>query len=233
MDWQREYEALSDRDREQFSRLLSILFDQTFLVRDVWDAKEGRLTGSREYRFAERVKPMLDAYLSVSGWALQVDSLRGVMALYNRFGRNRKNADKLTTYILYVLRLIYDEQLEQVSGRREIVIWLRDVYEKLRAFGFIEKKLAVTRLQAAFMKLRKLSIMERIDGEGFQPDSRWIVYPTIRMLVSDERISQLYEMLDQGKFDDPEEELMDLEEDLDVEVQDRIASIDEKEGEME
>ncbi|GMA49895.1 hypothetical protein GCM10025857_12520 [Alicyclobacillus contaminans] len=205
MDWQREFEALPERDKEQFSRLLSLLFDQTFLLRDVWDAQTGRLTSNREYRFAERVRPLLEAYLAVSGWALQVDSLRGVMALYNRYGRNRQTLDKLTTYILFILRLIYDEQLEQVSGRREVLIWLRDVYEKLHAFGFTEKKISMVRLQTTMMKLRRLSVIERTDGEGLQPDSRWIVYPTIRILVSDERINQIYEKIEQEPWDSEEE----------------------------
>ena len=106
MDWMRDYEALPERDRDAFSRLLSVLFEQTFLVRDIWDTKEGLLTGNRDYRFAERVRPLLEAYLRVSGWALQVDTQRGVMAIYNRFGRNRQPLDKLTTYLLYILRLM-------------------------------------------------------------------------------------------------------------------------------
>ncbi len=205
MDWQSEFQALPDREQEQFSRVLSILFEQTFILRDVWDAKEERLTGNHDYRFAERVRPLLDAYLSVSGWALQIDSLRGVIALYNRFGRNRQSLNRLTTYTLYILRLLYDEQLEHVSGRSEIVIWLRDVYEKLHAFGFVEKKLAANKLQATFMKLRKLSVMDRIEGEGIQPDSRWLIYPTIRMVVSDDRIYHIYDMLNQGEPSDTDD----------------------------
>ncbi len=207
MDWQREYDALPDRDKEQFSRLLSLMFEQTFLLRDIWDAKEKRMTGNRDYRFAERVRPLLDGYLRVGGFALQVDSLWGVIALYNRFGRNRQTLDKLTTYILFTLRLIYDEQLEQVSGRREIAISLRDVYEKLHAFGFVDKKLAVNRLQGSFTRLKKLSVLEQVEGEGVQPDSCWIIYPTIRILVSEERINQIYNQLEQGQFDDEVDEI--------------------------
>lgn len=199
-DWHRDYDALTDRDKEQFARLVSILFDQTFLLRDIWDARENRLTANPDYRFAEQIRPLLEGYLGMSGWAAQVDSLRGVIAVYNRFGRNRQTLDKLTTYILYILRLIYDEQLEQVSSRREIVIWLRDVYEKLHSFGFVEKKLAVHRLQSTFMKLRRLSVLERVEGDGVQPESRWIVYPTIRILVSEDRINRIYEQLENGQF---------------------------------
>lgn len=201
MDWHQEYIALTERDKDQLARLTSLLFDQTFLLRDVWDARENRMTANPDYRYAERIRLVLEGHLNISGWALQVDNFRGVIALYNRFGRNRQTLDKLTTYFVYVLRLIYDEQLEQVSSRREIVIRLRDVYEKLHAFGFTEKKLVLHRLQATVMKLRQLSVIERVDGEGVSPDSQWVVYPTIRILVSEDRINAIYEQLESGHFD--------------------------------
>lgn len=202
MDWMREYEALPERDRDAFTRLISVLFEQTFLVRDIWDTKDARLTGNRDYRFAERVRPLLDAYLRVSGWALQVDTQLGVMAVYNRFGRNRQPLDKLTTYFLYTLRLMYEEAMEQVSGRREILISLRDALDKLAALNVVEKKLAVTALQATLQRLRRLSVIERVDGELLSPESRYIIYPTIRILVSEERIHQLVQSLDAGEFED-------------------------------
>jgi hypothetical protein len=183
MDWHREYKELTERDKESFARLLSLLFEQTFLLREVWDAKEGRFTTNRDYRFAERVRPLLDAYLHVSGWALQVDGQRGVMALYNRFGRNRQPMDKLTTYFLYSIRLIYEEAMEQISGRREIIVSLRDILEKLHALGVAEKRLGVTVLQSTLQRLRKLSVLERVEGEAVHPDSRWVIYPTIRIIV--------------------------------------------------
>jgi len=218
MDWKRDYDLLSELDKEWFAKVMSRLFDETFLLRDVWDIKEGRLVGNRDYRFIERVRPILEEYLQVSGWALQVDSLRGVIAIYNRFGRNRRQLDKLTTYVLFILRLMYDEQMEEVSMRREIVIALRDVYDKLHALGFVDKKLAQYRLQATLMQLRKLSVIERIDGDGVQPDSRWIVYPTIRLLVPEDKINQVYEELEENRmtaaeYEDTHGEDYDLEED--------------------
>ena len=196
MDWQREYEVLVERDKERFAKVLSRLFEETFLLRDVWDSKEGRLVGSGDYRFVERVRPLMEAYLQVGGFALQVDSLRGVVALYNRFGRNRRPLDKLTTYVLFILRLVYEEKMGEVSMRREIVISLRDLYEKLHTLGFVEKKLAQSRLQSTLMLLRKLAVVERIEGEGIQPDSRWVVYPTVRLLVPEDRINQIFDSLD-------------------------------------
>ncbi len=193
LDWYREYTALTDRDREEFARIVSVLFEQTFLVRDVWDAKERRTVTNRDYRFAERVLPVLQAYLAVSGFLLQVDGRRGVMALYNRFGRNRMRLDKLTTYVLYTLRLIYDEQMEQASMRREVVIPLRELVGKLHTLGLIDRKLAATHLERTLNRLRRRSVLARVEGNVQDLDSRWLIYPSITLLVSDERINVIYD----------------------------------------
>lgn len=216
----KEYQALPERDKEAFTRLISLLFDQTFLVRDVWDAKEGRLAGNRDYRFAERVRPLLEDYLRVSGWALQVDAQRGVFALYNRFGHNRQKMDKLTTYFLFALRLIYEEAMERVSGRREIIVRLREVLEKLTALGVVEKKLGATALQGVLQRLRKMSILERIDGELAHPDSRYILYPSIRILVSEEHINQLAQALNDGNLDEEMNEDENPDDDADDDADD-------------
>jgi hypothetical protein len=201
MDWHREYSALSERDREEFSRLVSLLFEQTFLLRDVWDTKERRTVTNRDYRFAERILPILQAYLAVGGFQLQVDGRRGVMALYNRFGRNRLRLDKLTTYVLYALRLIYDEQMEEVSMRREVVIPLRELIGKLHTLGLIDRKVAVTHLKSTLNRLRRHGILARVEGDTQDLESRWMVYPSITILVSDDLINAIYDRFVAGDLD--------------------------------
>lgn len=48
MDWHQLYSQLTEKDKEEFSRLVSQLFEQTFLVRDVWEPKEHRVVGNRD-----------------------------------------------------------------------------------------------------------------------------------------------------------------------------------------
>jgi hypothetical protein len=200
MDVFSEYERLPDRDKDAFARLVSLLLERTFLLRDVWDGREQRLVASPEFRFAERHLPLLTAYLRIGGFELQVDGRRGVMALYNRYGRNRARVDKLTTYLLYVLRLVYDEQLERASLRREVIVPLGEVFSRLHVLGLADRRLAATALRESLERLRRWSVLERVDGEGEDPESRWILYPTIRLLVTDEQVSALYERLARGSL---------------------------------
>ncbi len=201
VSWHDDYELLSQRDRDELAQVLSILFERTFLVRDVWNSREGRLTGNRHYRLVERLRPLIEEYLKVAGWALQFDVQRGVIALYNRFGNNRARLDRFTTYLVYALRLLYEEEMGRASGRREVVLTLSVVLEKLRTFGIVDRKLPVTQLTASLQTLRRLSVVERVEGEEVEPESRWLLYPAIRLLVPDELVHAVFQQLENSGVD--------------------------------
>ena len=200
MDWHQLYSQLTEKDKEEFSRLVSQLFEQTFLVRDVWEPKEHRVVGNRDYRFAERHLQLLKKYLTVSGFEIQSDGRHGVIAIYNKYERNKIKVDKPTTYLLYALRLVYEEQMETASMRREIVVPLREIVGKLNTIGLLEKRLTNDQLQSAFNRLRKWSIVARVQGTTLDAESRWMIYPTITLAVSDERINNLFSRFAEGEF---------------------------------
>ncbi|MCL6601017.1 MAG: DUF4194 domain-containing protein [Alicyclobacillus macrosporangiidus] len=200
MDWQSRYTALTEADKEEFARVMSLLFEHTFIVRDEWDPKQGRLVTNRDYRFVERNLELFHAYLQAGGFELQADGRRGVMAVYNRFGRNRMKVDKYTTYLLYVLRLIYEEEMERASMRREVVVTLQHILEKLMALGLMDRRIAATHLTGALNRLRRLHVLARIEGFAYELESRWMIYPTIEVAVPDERINPLYQRLTAGEF---------------------------------
>ena len=198
MDWQQAYSVLSDREKEDFARILSQLFEQTFLLRDTWDLREQRLVTNRDYWFVERVFPVFDAYLRVSGFELQKDNQHGVMGLYNRFGRNRARLDKYTTYLLYALRIVYDEQMEQVAMRKEVIVTLRTSLTKLNTLGLLDRRLTAGNLFPALKQLRRRRVLDPVEENWQDPDSRWMIYPTITLLITDAHINALYDQYMDG-----------------------------------
>ena len=82
--WEQEWEKLTDKDKEQFARVINLLFQKTFLVRDEVDSKTHGIAINRDFRFLERHYPLFTDYLRVAGWEIQLDGHRGVAALYNR-----------------------------------------------------------------------------------------------------------------------------------------------------
>jgi hypothetical protein len=120
------------------------------------------------------------------------------MGLYNRFGKNRIRLDKYTTYLLYALRIVYDEQMEQAAMRKEVIVSLRESLTKLNILGLLDRRLTATNLMPALKQLRRRQVLGLVEGDGHNPDSRWMIYPTITLLVTDVHINALYDQYKEG-----------------------------------
>ncbi|AQS59601.1 DUF4194 domain-containing protein [Desulforamulus ferrireducens] len=201
--WAEDWEKLTDRDKEEFMRVVNLLLSKTFILRDEYDPKTKSLLINKDFRFVERHHSLMEAYLGVAGWCLQNDSYRGVIAAYNRFGSNRYRLDKHTTYFLYTLRLIYEESREKVSLAKQCTTTVGDMVEKMFYLGLLDKKPPDVNLREGLNTLKRFNLIEKIEGDWTKADTRLVIYPSIEMLVSNEKISKLYEQLkEEGEKDD-------------------------------
>ena len=196
--WYKYWSLLSAADREQFSRVINILLAKTFILRERFDTREKTVTVDRDFRFIERHQVLLEEYLSLAGWDLSLDSYYGVAAVTNRFGYNRRQLDRATTYLLYVIRLIYEEEKENLSLRREVVTSVFEIVNKLDHLGLNDKKITDSLLNESFGILKDFNIVERLDGSWTEPQARVIIYPTVLFVVSNERVNYIFNNLCSG-----------------------------------
>ncbi|PKM83203.1 MAG: hypothetical protein CVU89_00135 [Firmicutes bacterium HGW-Firmicutes-14] len=190
--WAEKWEKLTERDKEGFTRVVNLLLNKTFILRDEYDSKTKNMVINRDFRYIERHHSLIEEYLSVAGWHVQNDSYRGVMAAYNRFGTNRYRLDKYTTYFLYTLRLIYEESREKIALSKQCITTVGEMVEKMFYLGLVDKKPPDTGLREGLNTLKRFSIIEKIEGEWTRADTRIIIYPSIELLVTNEKISSLY-----------------------------------------
>jgi len=200
--WQDEYEKLNTTDRERFTRLISLLLAKTFILRDKYSSKDMAIKINHDYRFIERHIELFQDYLRVAGWDLQKDDNYGVIALYNIYEMNRVRVSKNTTSILYVLRLIYEEEREKLSLKREIITKVSHVMETMINIGVINKKISNKDLVEAFSFLRRFNIIDKVEGDFTDPETSIIIYPSILFIVTNDKISEIYDMT----IDEDEEE---------------------------
>lgn len=203
--WLDEYEQLTHTEKEEFIRIANQLLSRTFIVRDRYSSKDKCLKLNPDYRFIERHLELFRQYLRLSGWELQKDNNYGVIALYNRFDLNRARLDKRTTLILYVLRLIYEEKREKLSLKREITTSVGEVVEKMINLGLIDKKPPNRDLLNAFGALSRYQIIERLESDVTQPETGIIIYPSILFVVTNEKISEIYELAGADANDEEED----------------------------
>ncbi len=201
-----EYEKLTMNEKSKFQQMTNWLLAHTYLVQNTYEKDGSIANANMDYIFVERNFTLFSSYFSFAGFKLEKDSNYGVISLSSEFEYNREHFDKLTTQILYILRLIYEEEREHVSLIKESVTEVGKIVHKMITLGVIKKKPADRDLHKSLALLSKFQVIMRLDGKWESAETKLIILPTILFIVSNERISSLYSLVGDDNEEGEEEE---------------------------
>lgn len=197
--WIENYEKLSNSEREEFKRLANVLLSRTFVTRDYFDLKDAMMKINSEYRFIERHFELFSGYLSYSGWEIRKDNQYGVISVENIYEYNRLKLDRFSTFILYTIRLIYEEERERISLRNEIMTTTGQIVHKMITLNIFKKKPSDREISEGLRLLSYHSLIQKISGVWESADAKILILPSILFVVSNEKISRIYELLDNSE----------------------------------
>lgn len=200
-----QYNQLNSADKENFQRILNWLLAHTFLFQSEYKDEEMLRTTKQDYLFVERHFHLFEEYLAFSGFKIERDNNYGVIMLSSSYEYNRIRFDKLTTLLLYGLRLIYDEKREEITLARDIFTTTGELIHKLLALHALKKRPAQVNIHNSLSKLHRFQIIDKFNGAWENAETRIIVLPTILFIVSNERINNMYNLID-----DEDEEINEL-----------------------
>ena len=195
------YEKLSLAERETFARVTNQLLAHSFLLSDEFDYKEGISKVNRDYIFLERNYELFTEYLELAGFGLVRDSGYGVISLTSGYDGSRVHFDKLTTIMLYALRLIYEEEREKLTLSKEVALTVGELVHKLINLGVIGKKPANLALGKSLRMLSQFRILRKLEGAWDSADTRIVILPTVLFAVSGEQIANMARLVEE-KDDD-------------------------------
>lgn len=200
--WYEEYEKMSDSQKREFARLVNFLLSHNFILREKYDKTSMNVRINPDYRFVERYFEVFSGYLSMAGWDVQKDNHYGVISIYNRFEQNRARLKKFETLVLFALRLLYEEEREKLSLRRDVIVTKGDVVRKLLNTGALDKKPAERDLNDALNFFKNYQIIEKIENPLDDYESRIIIYPSILHVLPSEKINVIYGMIEEGSSEE-------------------------------
>ncbi|MGI6009923.1 MAG: DUF4194 domain-containing protein [Ruminococcus sp.] len=200
-----ELEKLNMTERENFKRMVNTLLARTYLLQGDYDFTDHMNRTNPDYLFVERNFRLFQEYLELAGFHLERDSNYGVIWISSDYESNRYKFDKATTVIIYGLRLIYEEEREKLSLSNEIFTCTGDLVHKLLSLGAIKKKLPNHTLRDSLRTLQRFRIIEKGEGVWEAADTRFLILPTILFIVSNERISNMYQLIDEEAAVEDEE----------------------------
>lgn len=209
MEWTRKFDQLNQTDKTIFKKMINQMLSKTFLIRDSYDMETGRMKVHSDYRFVERHFELFMGYLELGGWTLHRDSNYGVIHIDSAHDFNRQQLSKFNTLVLFTLRLIFEENREEVQLRKEVIIEIGSLVQKMNVLGVLEKRPAIKELTDALKVLASFNLIARLEGGKWETMStRIMILPSILFVIPNEKISVLSELTnlpEDGEVDEIEE----------------------------
>lgn len=181
------FEGMLQKDRDEFRRVCNKLMSICFIIR------RNEATKS-DFYFIQRWKPVFERYLEVLGYTLEINDEYGVIQLVNRENYNHLNLKLNDSIILLILRILYDEKKRELS-LTDVVVNLGDIQEKYISLKIREKQIDKTTMNNALRLFKRFNLVELLDRDLMQEESRVIIYDSILMAVRVEDIKRVNDML--------------------------------------
>ncbi len=197
------YQELNIREKEDFKRVCNYLLSHSLLTRHKENNK-------KDYYFVENNILAINEYFEILGFEVELNRNLKSVQLINKFGRNKLQFVLFESITLLILRILYQEKMQDLSLSEHVVIEVEELQNKFIALGFKDRLMDKTSLKGTLGKFKRFNIIETLDRDVTLGDSRVIIYPTIQMLVRSENIDIIYEKLksykSKGGDDDYEED---------------------------
>ena|SRR5699024_1981940 len=188
------------RDKENFRRICNRLLSCCFLCKS-------NVSNKSDYYFVLKYRSEFKTYLEVLGYRLEINEELGVIQLTNDYNYNRLNLKLYESVILLILRILYDEKKRELSVSDEVIVNLGDIQDKYLSLQIREKMIDKTTMRNALSMLRRFQIIETLDRDLGNEESRILIYDSILMAVRIDDIRKAYEKLEiyrKGKQTDEE-----------------------------
>lgn len=193
----------TSRELEQFKSVCNQLLSRTYVVRTLYRPGKGRVNNP-DYTFLSLHYEAVQEYLGLLDWELHNDPLNGYFYVINTDEANRCNLSKKETAILLALRMIYEDNQDQLGLEQDAFCTVRDVLEKVVTdYAILPAKPNMEEVKRALTLLENHAIIQRMDGKFNQSSCKFAILPTVLAAVSGEKLNAVVSAL--GKEDADEE----------------------------
>ena len=199
--------SATSKELEQFKSVCNQLLSRTYIVRTLVRPGKGRVNNP-DYTFLSLHYEAVQEYLRLLDWDLRKDDLNGYFYVTKTDEATRCNLNKKETAILLALRMIYEENQEQLGLEQEAVWTVRDVLEKVVTdYAILPAKPNMDEVKRALTLLENHSIIQRIEGKFNQSGCKFSILPTVLAAVSSEKLNDVVSVLrKEGDTDEETEE---------------------------
>lgn len=195
-------EGVLQRDKDEFTRVCNRLLSNCFIC------KSNEAT-RKDYYFVTKYRKDFQEYLSILGYRLEMNEEYGVIQVTNPMNYNRYNMKLMESIIILILRILYDEKKRELSVSDEVIINMGDIHEKFMNLKIRDKMIDKITMRNAISTMRRFQLVEVLDKNLSNEDSRIIIYDSILMAVRVEDIKLAYDKIDKYRKGSESDEEID------------------------
>ena len=178
-------DVLENIPQDKFKATANKLLNECFII------KKNKDTVS-EYNFILNYRDYFVSLFDVLGYELVIQEDQGVIGINNPAGTGRIHLKKIESMLLLILRLLYIEERKKVSQTGDVIVIVDQVYDKYNMLK-MQNKLDKTTLRNSMGLFRRYHLIQNLDSDMSNPDTRVIIYPSILLAVANTSLDDLYQ----------------------------------------
>ena len=178
-------DVLENVPKDKFKTTANKILNECFII------KKNKDTVS-EYNFILNYRDYFISLFDVLGYELVIQEEQGVIGINNPTGTGRIHLKKIESMILLILRLLYIEERKKVSQTGDVIVIVDQVYDKYNMLK-MQNKLDKTTLRNSMGLFRRYHLIQNLDADMSNPETRVIIYPSILFAVSNTNLDDMYQ----------------------------------------
>jgi len=178
-------DVLENVPKEKFKATANKLLNECFVL------KKNKDTVS-DYNFILNYKEYFASLLEILGYELLLQEEYGVIGINNPAGTGRIRLKKIESIIILILRLLYIEERKKVTQTEDVIVLIDQIIDKYNMLQ-MQNKLDKTTLRNTMGYFKRYHLVQNLDTDMANPDSRVIIYPSILFAVSNANLEEMYQ----------------------------------------
>lgn len=179
-------DVLENVPKDKFKSVANKLLNECFIL------KKNKDTAS-DYNFILNYRDKYVSLFEVLGYELIIQEETGVIGINNPTGTGRIHLKKIESVVLLILRLLYIEERKKVSQTGDVIVLMDQVIDKYNMLK-MQNKLDKTTLRNTMGYFKRYHLVQNIDSDMANPDTRVIIYPSILLALSNASLDELYQI---------------------------------------
>ncbi len=179
-------DVLENVPKEKFKSTANKLLNECFIL------KKNKDTVS-DYNFILNYRDYFVSLFDILGYELIIQEDQGVIGINNPAGTGRIHLRKIESMLLLILRLLYIEERKKVTQTSDVVVLIDQVFDKYNMLK-MQNKLDKITLRNSMGLFRRYHLIQNLDADMSNPDTRVIIYPSILFAVANTSLEEMYEV---------------------------------------